>query len=52
MVGTKKVWSMLQEKKAIAAEFRLLHEVERRAFLEKRKKYLIPSYTAEIKKEG
>lgn len=52
VVGTKKVWSMLQEKKAIAAEFRLLHEVERRAFLEKRKKYLIPSYTAEIKKEG
>lgn len=53
VLGSKKGWGLLLEKRAIATEIRLLHEPERREFLEKRKKYLIAAYSPkEEKKEN
>lgn len=44
VVGSKKVWEHLLNKKSFVAELRNLHEQEKKAFFEKRKKYLINSY--------
>lgn len=51
VIGSKAAWGLLTEKRAISTEIRLLHEAERRQFLEKRKQYLNPNYTAQIKKK-
>ncbi len=42
--GTDEVFRILQEKNYVVWELKGLHDKERKAFLEKRKTYLIPSY--------
>lgn len=44
VVGSKKVWEHLLNKRSFVLEMRNLHEEERKKFYETRKKYLIPSY--------
>lgn len=45
VIGSKKVWEILFNKKNFISELVNLHEVDKKAFYEKRKKYLIPSYS-------
>lgn len=45
VVGSKRVWEFLLGKRSFTTELRNLHEPEKRAFLEKRTKYLIPAYS-------
>lgn len=44
VIGSRKVWEHLLNKKSFVAELRALHDEEKKAFYEKRKKYLISSY--------
>lgn len=44
VIGSKKVWEHLLNKRSFTAELRNLHEGEKKNFYEKRKAYLIPSY--------
>lgn len=46
VIGSKKVWEHLLNKKSFVAELRALHDEEKKAFYEKRKKYLISSYSS------
>lgn len=48
IVGSAKAWAFLSDKNHSTKEFRTLHELEKRQFLEKRKKYLIPSYNGDL----
>lgn len=43
--GTHKAWDLLTERRSISTELRALHEKERRAFMEKRVRYLNPAYS-------
>lgn len=45
VLGTHQAWKILTSKGNMTAELRSIHELERKAFIEKRYKYLIPSYT-------
>ncbi len=45
VLGSQKAWPLLSEKRSIAGDLRLLHDKERRAFMLKRTRYLISSYS-------
>lgn len=45
VIGSKKAWGLLTEKRGIAGELRLMHDAERRQFFERRLKYLTPQYS-------
>ncbi len=44
VIGSRKVWELLLNKRSFVAEMRNLHQKEKNDFYEKRKKYLINSY--------
>lgn len=45
VIGSRQVWENLLSKRNFVLEMRNLHENEKKAFYEKRTKYLIPSYS-------
>lgn len=45
VIGSKQVWENLLSKRSFISEMRNLHEHEKKAYYEKRSKYLIPDYS-------
>lgn len=46
VLGTDKMWSLMQSSAPLQWNLRLLHEAERKAFMEKRRSYLLLEYSS------